>query len=292
MKRTAILVDEKTKVLIQGITGNVGRGFAERMKIGGTKIVAGVTPGKGGQKLLDIPIFDSVEDAMLATDANTAFMAVPAPFVRDAALEALSAGMKKIIIYTEGVPVQDAIRMVSYAKLKDATLIGPNSAGVVSPGKANVSDLSDRILTQGHVGIVSKSGTITYEVIDGLSELKLGQSTVLCLGGDPVLGTTYTDALKLFEADKQTDFVVLIGEIGGMAEVNAGDYIKRMSKPVIAYIAGQAAPPGKRIGHAGAIVTRGKDTAAAKNEALEKAGAIVAKQLMDIPNLTKKVRRK
>jgi len=288
VKQMAILVDEKTKVLIQGITGNVGRGFAERMKAGGTKVVAGVTPGKGGQRLFDIPIFDSVEDALSATDANTSFLVVPAPFVRDAAIEALLAGVKKLIIYTEGVPVHDAIRMISYAKIRNATLVGPNSAGVVSPGKANVSDLSDRILSEGSVGIVSKSGTITYEVIDGLNELRLGQSTVVCLGGDPVLGTTYVDALKLFEADQQTRFVVLIGEIGGMAEVNAADCINKMRKPVIAYIAGQAAPPGKRIGHAGAIITRGKDTAGAKMEALKDAGAIVAQQLADIRDLARR----
>lgn len=291
MRHMAIIVDEKTRVLIQGITGNVGAVFAERMRAGGTRLVAGVTPGKGGRKIFDVPTFDSVEEALSATDANTSLIVVPPPFVRDAALEALSAGVKKIVIYTEGVPVQDAVQIVNYAELKGATLLGPNSAGVVSPHKANVSDLSDRNLAEGCVGIVSKSGTITYEVIDGLSELKLGQSTVVCLGGDPVLGTTYIEALRLFEADPQTKSVVLIGEIGGMAEVNAADHIRRMKKPVIAYIAGQTAPPGKRIGHAGAIITRGNDTATAKMQTLENAGAIVAKQLTDISSLVRKTCR-
>lgn len=282
----SIIVDKNTKVLIQGITGNVGRSFAKKMIEDSTNLVCGVTPGKGGEKLFDIPIFDSIEEALQRTNANTCLSVVPATHLRDAVLEALYFGIEQIVIYTENVPLHDEMEIVYYARLKGVRVLGPASAGVVSPEVANVSDLNSKYLRKGNIGIVSKSGTITYEVLDGLNKIGLGVSTLVCLGGDRVVATTYTDILPLFEKDLETKAVIMIGEIGGTAELGAAAYIEKMNKPVFVYIAGQFAPPGKRMGHAGAIVNRdGADSAKVKTEILKKAGALVTWKLNDIPIL-------
>jgi len=229
----SIIVNENSRVAIQGITGNVGRSIAKKMIEDGTNLVCGVTPGKGGEKVFGIPVFETIEEAFSKTGPNIFFSSVPAPYVNDAVLESLYFGVKQIVVYTEGVSLHDEFRLVHYAQTKDAMLLGPNSAGVVSPGKANVSDLNSKNLREGNVGIVSKSGTITYEVVDGLSKLGLGESTIVCLGGDRVIGTTYTDILPLFEEDPDTKAVILVGEIGGTLEIQAASYIKKMTKPPI-----------------------------------------------------------
>jgi succinyl-CoA synthetase alpha subunit len=275
----AILVNQNTRVLIQGITGTVGRDFAERMLKHGTPLVAGVTPGKGGQNIFGVPVYNSVEDAVLEKNVNCSLVVVPAPFVKDAVLEAIDVGIKTVMIYAEGVPVHDAAYIVQYSKLKGTRIIGPNSAGVISPGKCNVSDINDEFVKAGNIGIVSKSGTMTYEVMNGIFQYGLGVSTVACLGGDPIIGMRHADVLKLFEKDDETKAVILLGEIGGTDELEAAKYIKSMSKPVFAYIAGWAAPPGKRMGHAGAIIAGEKDTALYKLNALREAGAFTSKTI-------------
>jgi len=278
----AIIVNQNTRVLIQGITGTVGRDYAERMLKHGTPLVAGVTPGKGGQNVFGVPVYNSVEDAVLEKKVDCSLVVVPAPFVKDAALEAIDAGVKTVVIYTEGVPVHDATYLVQYSRLKGTRIIGPNSAGVISPGKCNVSDINDEFVKAGSIGIVSKSGTMTYEVMNGIFQYGLGVSTVACLGGDPIIGTRHVDILKLFEKDNETEAVILLGEIGGTDEVEAAKYIKSMSKPVFAYIAGWAAPPGKRMGHAGAIIAGEKDTALYKLNALREAGAFTSKTIKEL----------
>jgi len=285
----SIIVNENSRVVIQGITGNVGRSIAKKMIEDGTNLVCGVTPGKGGEKVSGVPVFETIEEALFKTKPNISFSTVPAPYVKNAILEALYFGIKQIVVYTEGVPVHDEFQLVHYAKMKEAMLLGPNSAGVVSPSKANVSDLNSKNLREGNVGIVSKSGTITYEVVDGLSRVGLGESTIICLGGDRVIGTTYTDILPLFEEDPDTKAVILIGEIGGTLEIEAASYIEKMTKPVFVYIAGQAVPPGKRMGHAGAIIEEGNvGSAKVKMGKLKKAGAFVANLLSDIPVMVAK----
>lgn len=268
----AILVDERSRILIQGITGPTGRSYAERMIANGTPLVGGVAPGRQGQTVAGVPVFDNVEDAVAATGADAALSAVRSSLALGAALEALSAGIRTLVVYTENVPLHDAIRLRAYARARGARLLGPNSAGVVSPGKANLADLNDRNLRPGRIGIVSKSGTLTYEVIDDLQARGFGESSVVCLGGDPVIGTTYADVLPLFEADAGTDLVVLIGEPGGRLEYDAIAAIAAITKPVVAYIAAQNAPPEKRMGHAGAIYDRSDTTAAAKLDAFRAAG--------------------
>jgi succinyl-CoA synthetase alpha subunit len=272
----AILVNQDTRVLIQGITGSVGRDFADRMLKHGTPLLAGVTPGKGGQDVYGVPVYNSVEQAVLEKRADCSLVVVPPSFIKDAVLEALDAGIKTLVIYAEGVPIHDAVYLVNYAKLKEARIVGPNTAGVMSPGKCNVSDINDESVSEGNIGIVSKSGTMTYEVMDGILQYNMGVSTVACLGGDPVIGTRYSEALRLFENDDETRAVVLLGEIGGTDEVEAAGYIKSMRKPVFAYVAGWAAPPGKKMGHAGAIICGEKHRARYKSEALRKGGAVTA----------------
>jgi succinyl-CoA synthetase alpha subunit len=284
----AILVDESSRILIQGITGRVGRGFAERMARYGTPLVAGVTPGKGGESVAGVPVFESVAEARRATGANAALISVPPRGVRDALTEAAVAGVPLIWIYTEHVPVHDTAAMIALARQYGARLVGPNSAGLVSPGKANLSDLNDDYLDPGPVGIVSKSGTLATEVIAGLRERGLGVSTVVCLGGDPLLGLDHADALRLFAADPEPRAVVLVGEIGGGSEIAAARVWAELgppAKPLVAYIAGQAAPPGKRMGHAGAIVGGRGETAAETIRALAGAGARIARLATDIPAL-------
>lgn len=268
----AILVDNASRILIQGITGPTGRSYAHRMIADGTPLVAGVAPGRAGQEVAGVPVFDNVEDAVAATGADAALSAVRSSLAMGAALEAISGGIRTLVVYTENVPLHDAIRMRAYARAKGVRMLGPNSAGVISPGKANLADLNAANLRPGRIGILSKSGTLTYEVIDDLQARGFGESSVVCLGGDPVLGTTYADVLPLFEADDETDLVVLIGEPGGRLEYDAIDALKRMRKPVVAYIAAQNAPPEKRMGHAGAIHDRGDTTARAKLAAFGVAG--------------------
>ena len=285
----AILVDESSRIIIQGVTGRTGAAFAQRMIRNGTPLVGGVTPGKGGIRVGDIQVFDSVAEAAKATAANASLITVPPPAVREALIEAVLAGIGLVWIYTEHVPVHDTAVMIALARQYDVRLVGPNSAGLASPGLANMSDLNDENLRVGHVGIVSKSGTLAAEVIDGLHRYGLGVSTVICLGGDPLLGTNHAEVLPLFAGDQQTKAVVLVGEIGGNAEIEAAQVWSNLgiqNKPLIAHIAGQAAPPGKRMGHAGAIVGRSGETAAEKIQYLERAGARVARLVTDIPSLT------
>jgi succinyl-CoA synthetase alpha subunit len=268
----AIIVDERSRILIQGITGPTGRSYAERMRRDGTPLVGGVAPGRAGQSVAGVPVFDSVEDAVAATGADAALSAVRSALAMGAALEALAAGIRTLVVYTENVPLHDAIRMRAYARARGARLLGPNSAGVISPGRANLADLNDANLRRGRIGIVSKSGTLTYEVIDDLQANGFGESSVVCLGGDAVIGTTYADVLPLFEADDETDLVVLIGEPGGRLEYDAIAAMAQLSKPVVAYVAAQNAPPEKRMGHAGAIYDSGDTSAAAKLAAFRAAG--------------------
>lgn len=284
----SIIVNKNSKVLIQGITGNVGMTIAEKMINDKTNLLCGVTPGKGGQKIYNIPIFNSIKEALAQVNANICFTAVSPPFIKDAILEALYYGIKKIVVYTEGVPLQDACECVYYAKMNNAMLIGPNSAGVVSPEEANVSDLNSINLIKGNIGIVSKSGTITYEIIEGLRQFNLGLSTVVCLGGDPIVGTNFSQILNLFNQDDETKAIILLGEIGGSMEIQAIPIIKNIRKPIFVYINGQAIPKGKQMGHAGAIINKESDSAIEKSKLLKNAGANVAKLFIDIPKMVAK----
>lgn len=281
----AVFVDEQTRVVIQGITGSTGRAFAERMLADGTPLVAGVTPGRGGGMVGTVPVYNSVFEAVRAQGATASLIVVPPSAVEAAFFEAAAAGIRTVTVYTEHVPVQDTMRMLAVARYYGTRLFGPNSAGLVSPGRANMSDLSRLPLRSGTVGIVSKSGTLTYEVIGGLDRYGLGESTVVCLGGDPLVGTRSADVLRAFADDPQTEVVVLIGEIGGVAEVEAAAAWRAAAgqhKPLVAYIAGQAAPPGKQMGHAGAIISRESETAVAKMRQLGDDGVVVATLITDV----------
>jgi succinyl-CoA synthetase alpha subunit len=286
-----ILVDGDSRIIIQGITGYNGRNAAGRMLEGGTPLVGGVTPGRGGAQVRGLPVFESCAEAVRAAGANASFVSVPAPFLLDACLEAIDAGIKVLSVYTEGAAITDSIQIAAHARARGVVVLGPNSAGCVSPGLANLSDLNDANLDSGRVGIVSKSGTLTYEVIDGLRRQGLGESTVVCLGGDPVTGSDHGSILRRFEADLGTDAVVLIGEIGGGSELAAAKMVAGMAKPVVAFIAGRAAPPGKRMGHAGALLRGGRETtdesAAAKIAALAEAGATVAESIVEVAPLVR-----
>jgi succinyl-CoA synthetase alpha subunit len=274
----SILVNSDTRLVVQGLTGSEGSFHAEQMIAYGTDVVAGVTPGKGGQTHLDRPVFNTVEEAVVEEGANVSIIFVPPPFAADAIMEAVDAGIKVIICITEGIPVQDMIPAYHYVQKKGAHLIGPNCPGVITPGEAKVGIMPAMIFSEGSIGVISRSGTLTYEAVDQLTRAGFGQSTAVGIGGDPIIGTRFIDALELFEADDDTDAVVLIGEIGGSAEEEAAAYIKEhFSKPVFAFIAGQTAPPGRRMGHAGAIISGGKGTAADKFAALEEAGAIIVR---------------
>ncbi len=287
----AIIIDENSKVIIQGITGRVGKNFAERMARHYKNFVGGVTPGKGGQEVCGKPVFNTVADAVTSLGANTSVIVVAAPYVKDAVFEALDAGIKTLWIYTDKVPVHDTMEMVQYVQLKGARLIGPNSAGIVSPGKASASELNeDKLpLKPGEIGLVSKSGSLSYEVIHMIYECGLGFSTVICVGGDPVLGTNIQDALSLFKDDPQTKAVVMLGEVGGSDEADSVETIKTMGKPVVAYIAGHSAPAKKKMGHAGAIVSSAADTAQGKSEVLREAGVHVVETIEDIPVVLNKL---
>jgi len=282
----SILVNHDTRLIVQGLTGREGRFHAEQMIDYGTNIVAGVTPGKGGQEVLGVPIFNSVAEARTATKANVSIIYVPARFAADAVLEATEAGVELVVCITEGIPVVDMISVRAYIDTTPTRLIGPNCPGVISPGQAKVGIMPGYIHQPGPVGVVSRSGTLTYEAVAALSDLGIGQSTVVGIGGDPIIGTKFIDVLRLFEADPETRHVVMIGEIGGSDEEVAAEFIsKHMKTPVTGFIAGQTAPPGKRMGHAGAIISGGKGTAASKIEALEAAGVPIASHPGEIAEL-------
>jgi succinyl-CoA synthetase alpha subunit len=276
----SILVDKDTRLLVQGITGREGLVHTQQMIAYGTQVVGGVTPGKGGQWAAGVPVFDTVLEAVKATEANTSIIYVPARFAPDAILEAADAGIQLIVCITEGVPTLDMIQVRAYLDQSKARLIGPNCPGVITPNQAKVGIMPGHIHIPGNVGIVSRSGTLTYEVVAALTERGIGQSTAVGIGGDPIIGSTFIDILELFEADAETEQVVLIGEIGGTDEERAAEYIRdHMAKPVTAFIAGQTAPPGKRMGHAGAIISGGTGTAAEKVKALEAVGV----QVVNVP---------
>ena len=287
----SILVDRNTRLVVQGITGREGRFHTAEMVKYGTNVVAGVTPGKGGEWCDGIPVFDTVCEAVEATGANTSVIYVPARFAVEAILEAADAGIGLIVCITEGIPVLDMVQVKAYLREKGARLIGPNCPGVITPGEAKVGIMPGHIHLPGHVGVVSRSGTLTYEVVHALTERELGQSTAVGIGGDPIVGTDFVEVLSLFEADPQTDQVVLIGEIGGTDEERAAAFIRsRMTKPVVAFVAGQTAPPGKRMGHAGAIISGGTGTAAEKIRAFREAGVPVARHPTEVADLLAKMR--
>jgi succinyl-CoA synthetase alpha subunit len=287
----SILADKTTKLLVQGITGREGEFHARQMLEYGTNLVGGVTPGRGGQKAVDgrVPVFNTVKEAVEATGANASVIYVPAAFAPDAIREAADAGIALIICITEGVPALDMVATYEYVQMKGARLIGPNCPGLLTPGEAKIGIIPGSIAKAGPVGVVSKSGTLTYEAVDALTRLGLGQTTIVGIGGDPIIGTNFIDVLDLFQKDPATKAIVLIGEIGGHAEQDAAAFIKaNVTKPVVAFIAGQSAPPGKRMGHAGAIIgAGGEGTAAEKIAALEAVGAKVARLPTDIAQLVK-----
>ncbi len=284
----SILIDKNTILLGQGITGHEGMFHAQQMIDYGTRVAAGVTPGKGGEWILDekVPVFDSVKTARSATGANTSVIFVPARFAADAMFEAADAGIELIVCITEGIPVQDMMKVRNYLDQKNVRLVGPNCPGLLTPGEAKVGIIPGNIAIPGNVGVVSRSGTLTYEVLHALKSIDIGVSTCVGIGGDPINGTNFIDVLRMFEEDPKTDKVVMIGEIGGADEEKAAEFITdHMTKPVVGFIAGQTAPPGKRMGHAGAIVQGGTGLAVDKIKALEKAGVKVAKHPEEIPTL-------
>ncbi len=284
----SILVDENTRLLVQGITGREGSFHTEQMLEYGTKVVAGVTPGKAGQEVHGVPVFNTVEEAVKETGANASVIYVPARFTVDAIYEAADNGIELIVCITEGVPVNDMVAVYHHVKSKGARLIGPNCPGITTPGKAKIGIMPGFIHEPGKVGVVSRSGTLTYEVVDALTKAGLGQSSVVGIGGDPIIGTDFVDVLELFQNDPGTEAIVMIGEIGGDDEETAAEFIKQhVTKPMAGFIAGRTAPEGKRMGHAGAIISGGSGTAAGKIEALEAAGVAVAERMSEIPELLK-----
>ncbi len=279
----SILVDKKTRLVVQGITGSEGSYHTGQMVKYGTKVVAGVTPGKGGTKFENIPIYNMVENAVKEQKANTSVIFVPPAFAADAILEAANSGIKVIICITEGIPAGDMVKVYNSIKDKDVALVGPNCPGVISPGETKVGIMPDFVHKKGKIGIVSRSGTLTYEAVKQIVDVGMGQSTAVGIGGDPVIGSQFKDIIKLFNEDDGTEGIVMIGEIGGTAEEEAATYIKKnVKKPVVGFIAGRTAPPGRRMGHAGAIIAGGKGTAAEKIAAMKKAGIKVAESPADI----------
>lgn len=285
-----VLVDGETRVVVQGITGHQGTVHTRQMKLFGTKVVAGVTPGKAGTEVEGVPVFDTVKDAVAKTGANASCIFVPAPYAKDALLEAVDAGILLSVIVTEHIPFHDMLVMYHYSRSKGGRIIGPNCPGIAAPGVAKIGIIPNVVFRPGRVGVISRSGTLTYEIVNGIKEHGLGQSACIGLGGDPVVGTSFVDALPLFQGDPGTDVIVMVGEIGGSAEEEGAEYIRsHVTKPVVAYIAGRSAPPGKRMGHAGAIISRGRGTAETKLAALSSAGARVARFPYEIPGMVAEI---
>lgn len=283
----SILIDETSRVIVQGITGTAGRFHTERMLAYGTNIVGGTSPGKGGEVVHGAPVFDSVVDALSETDADTAVIFLPAPVVLDAAIESIRAGIDVVVVVPEHIPIQDMLLIRKEAQEAGVIVIGGNTAGIISPSKANIGIMPEIAFSPGSVGTISRSGSITYYVADTLTNSGYGETTCVGLGGDPVLGSTFAEILELFDEDRETQAVVMMGEIGGVYEENAAEVIGKMSKPVIAMIGGEFAPPGKRMGHAGAIVEGDVGTARSKIDALKSGGAIIARTFLDIPDILK-----
>ena len=282
----SVLVDRSTRVLVQGITGREGSFHTGQMQAYGTTVVAGVVPGKGGTEHLGVPVFDTVADAVAATGADAAFIIVPPPFAADAVMETAAAGVRVAVCVTEGIPVLDMVRAKAFVDATSTTLIGPNCPGLLTAGECKIGFIPNHVARPGRVGVVARSGTLTYEVIQGLSEAGFGQTTAVGIGGDPVLGSTFTDILPLFRDDPATEAVVMVGEIGGSDEEDAAEMIRTgFGKPVVAFVSGRTAPPGKRMGHAGAIISGGKGTAQSKIEALTAAGADIADTIEDVVRL-------
>ena len=285
----SILLHKDSKVIVQGITGRDGSFHATKMKAYGTQVVGGTSPGKAGQEVAGIPVFNTVRDAVEATGADTSIIFVPAPFAKDALLEAIDGGVKLVICITEGVPTLDAVAAQRYAKIKGVKVIGPNCPGLISPEESMAGIMPTNIFKKGHTGVISRSGTLTYEVVCQLTQAGLGQSTAVGVGGDPVVGLYFEDLLRMFQDDPETDSIALIGEIGGDAEERAAQFIKQhVTKPVAVFISGRQAPPGKQMGHAGAIISGGSGTAAGKVAAFEAVGVPVADETSEIPTLLKK----
>jgi len=279
----SVLVNEKTRVVVQGLTGREGSFHAQQMMEYGTKVVAGVTPGKGGTRHLDVHVFNTVADAVRETGADASLIFVPPPYAADAILEALDSNVTLVICITEGIPTLDMVRVAAALRNSNTRLIGPNCPGIISPGKCKIGIMPGRIHKQGNVGVVSRSGTLTYEAVDQLTKLGIGQSTCIGIGGDPIIGTTFLDAIRFFNEDPETHAIVMIGEIGGNAEEQAATYIRaNVKKPVVGLIAGQTAPPGRRMGHAGAIISGGAGTAAEKYKAMAAAGIHTVQSPADI----------
>lgn len=284
----SILINKDTKVIVQGITGRDGSFHAAKMKEYGTQVVGGTSPGKGGQEVDGIPVFNTVKDAVAATGANTSIIFVPAPFAKDAMLEAIDGGIRLVVCITEGVPVMDAVEAQRYARIKGVQVIGPNCPGLISPGESMVGIMPANIFKKGHTGVISRSGTLTYEVVYDLVQGGLGISTAVGVGGDPVVGLYFEDLLQMFQDDPDTDSIAMIGEIGGDAEERAAQFIKaHVTKPVAVFISGRQAPPGKQMGHAGAIISGGSGSADGKIKALESVGVPVANETRELPGLLK-----
>jgi succinyl-CoA synthetase alpha subunit len=289
----AILVDTETRLVVQGLTGSEGRFHGLRNRAYGTKLVAGVTPGKGGQDVEGVPVLDTVAEAVSEHGANTAMVFVPAPFAADAVYEAVDAGIHTVIAITEGVPAHEMLRIHSYIRAKGARMLGPNCPGALSPGKANVGIIPAEIFAEGNIGLVSRSGTLTYQIGHELTQMGLGNSTIVGIGGDPIVGSSFIDILRLFQDDPETEYVVMVGEIGGDEEEKAAEFIEaEMTKPVVAYIAGFTAPPGKTMGHAGAIISGSSGTAVAKQQALEAKGIRVGRTPTETAELAAELARR